>query len=569
MGDAAPTDYQSTPTLKERAGGQWRRALSAIRRVPCLTTIVALVGLAIFSWLTYQHGNNLLKDTAEGWALRYKITLHTELRNDLVQDFFHTHWNLGAKCLLPALMLAFIRQRGRKFQLALTLVTLAVLARWTFDEVSTGWEPAHNSMMGEIPAPEAFYFKLGLIAATLLSIPCMFWLHHRATILDRYVVRSFLAPFLMCLLGIIAIMITMDLLNNANDFLKAGLTPLKVMEFYVRQVPQILVMIMDAAVLLATLYTLSRMSRSNEIVSMLGSGRSLIRILLPILAIGGWMTLVVMAMNYAWAPGAQAVKDEMLRTAEKDSAKASGKSRREQASTYNVMFINKEEHRIWVLGRVPASTHAGDLRITFVAVYQLDEAGSLVKSWYGRTGAWLPFEQKWRLFDAHVIGEEFRSDPPTIPFYDRLTVEENWTETPWSILSGKVNPDFLSVPELASYLKSSTLLESKKLARYETTLYSRFSLPFRCFLMVLIAAPLGIVTSRRGVLGGVAWSVALFVLVFFLYTIGLKLAESGHINPMLGAWAVIASFALIGMVLMWMKNYNRQLPSLNPLKWFK
>lgn len=170
MGDAPPTDYQSTPTLKEKAGVQWRRALTALRRVPYLTTIFALTGLAIFCWLTYQHGNNLLKDTPEAWSLRYKVTLHNEFRSDLVQDFFHSHWSLGAKCLLPALILAFIRQRGKQFQLALTMLTLAVLARWTFDEVSTGWESAHNSMMGEVPAPEAFYFKLGLISTTLLSI---------------------------------------------------------------------------------------------------------------------------------------------------------------------------------------------------------------------------------------------------------------------------------------------------------------------------------------------------------------------------------------------------------------
>jgi lipopolysaccharide export LptBFGC system permease protein LptF len=181
----------------------------------------------------------------------------------------------------------------------------------------------------------------------------------------------------------------------------------------------------------------------------------------------------------------------------------------------------------------------------------------------------LPNERKWRLYDAHVIGEEMNSETPTVPSFDKLTVDENWQETPWSILSGKVNPDFLSVPELASYLKSSVSLEAKKLARYETTLHARFSLPLRCFLMVLIAAPLGIVTSRRGVLGGVAWSVALFVMVYFLYTIGLKLGEAGYLAPAIGAWSVVGTFALVGIILLGMKNYNRHFPSLNPVRWFR
>ncbi len=566
MGDAASTDYQSLPSFKERLGARWHQLLSAIRGVPYLTSAFALAALAIFSWMTYRDGNNLLADTPEGWARRYQVAMFEASRTSLLRDFFHSHWNLGALLFLPALVLAMIRQRGRKFVLALTLATLAVLALWTFDEISTGWEAAHNSMMGEIPSPYAFYWKLALIATTFLSLPLMVWLYYRSTILDRYVVRSFVAPFLMCLLGIIAIMITMDLLNNANDFLKAGFSVAKVMEFYLRQVPQILVMITDAAVLLATLYTLSRMSRSNEIISMLGSGRSLIRILIPILALGAWATLVVMAMNYAWAPGAQSVKDEMLRQADTEGSK----TRREKASTYNVMFRNQDEHRTWFLGKVPTSASAADLKIEFVAVLQDDGAGNFQKAWYARRGSWIPNERRWKLYEARIItAAALTSDTPVIEQFDKLMVEENWPETPWSILSGKVNPDFLSVPELTSYLRSSLTLEANKLARYETTLHGRFSLPFRCLLMVLIAAPLGIVTSRRGVLGGVAWSVALFVIVYFLFTIGLKLGEGGYIGPATGAWSVVTGFALIGIVLLWMKNYNRQLPSFNPLKWFK
>jgi lipopolysaccharide export system permease protein len=566
MGDAASTDYQSHPSLKERLGARWHQALSAIRRVPYLTSAFALAALAVFCWITYQDGNKLLADTPEGWARRYQVAMFDTSRTNLLRDFFHSHWKLGALLFLPALLLAIIRQRGRKFVLALTLVTLAVLGRWSFDEISTGWEPAHNSLMGEIPSPYAFYWKLALIATTFLSLPLMLWLYFRSTILDRYVVRSFVAPFLMCLLGIIAIMITMDLLNNANDFLKAGFSIGRVIVFYLTQVPQILVMITDAAVLLATLYTLSRMSRSNEIVSMLGSGRSLIRILVPILTLGAWASLVIMAMNYAWAPGAQSVKDEMLRQADAEG----GKSRRDEAATYNVMFRNRDEHRTWFLGKVPAMTNAEENKIEFVAVLQDDGAGNLQKAWYARRGVWMPNERQWKLHQASVIDSNtLSSDTPVIQQFDKLIVEENWPETPWSILSGKVNPDFLSVPELTSYLRSSLTLEANKLARYETTLHGRFSLPFRCFLMVLIAAPLGIVTSRRGVLGGVAWSVALFVIVYFLYTIGLKLAEVGYITPATGAWSVVAGFAAIGIALLWMKNYNRQFPSLNPLRWFK
>ncbi len=562
-----PSDYQPIPSLPQRLGTQWLRMLEIVRRGPYLTTIFAVLGAVIFIVITWRAGNHWLLDTPENTARSYEVALSEATRTDYLLEFFHKHWLLGFKLMVPALLLAWVRQRGRDLLLALTLLTVALLALWLGGEIATGWEPAHNSMMGEVPSPQAFYWKLGLISATFLSVPFLFWLYHRSPILDRYLVRSFLAPFGMCLLGIIAIWVTMDLLNNTKDFIKVGFGLKQVLNFYFQQLPQILVMIMDAVVLLATLYTLSRMSRFNEMLSMLGSGRSLVRILVPIFIIGGWATLLVMAMNYAWAPGAQAVKDAMLSSAEKDTDKTAKKSR--ASSTYNVMFRNREEHRTWFLGQVPAASNARDLRIDFLAVVQDDGEGNLLKAWYAKGAKWVPYEQKWRLFDAHIIGPDYNSDNPEVPSYEKYAVTEPWQETPWSILSGKVNPDFLSVPELTSYLKSSVSLEARKLARYESTLHSRFSLPFRSFLMVLLAAPLGIVTSRRGVLGGVAWSVILFVIVYFLYTLSLKFAEGGYLSPALGAWGVVGLFSLLGMGLLWMKNYNRPFPNLRPWTWFR
>lgn len=570
MGDAAPTKNIYAPSLKKRIGTQVSRVLDAIRAVPHLTSIVAAIGVVTLVFLTLKHSNALLEESPENWALRYKLALSPEFQDDFKNAFFVDHWKLGAKLLLPAFILAIIRQRGKAFALPLTLLTFAFFTLWIVTDLHTNWNNAHNTTMGEVPAPHAYYAKLLLIGSVMLSFPFMLWLYYKSTILDQYVVRSFLAPFLMCLLGIIAIMITMDLLNNANDFLKADFSPGEVMGFYLQQVPQILVMIMDAAVLLATLYTLSKMSRANEIVSMLGAGRSLIRILLPMIVLGAWASLIVMAMNFEWAPGAQSVKDAMLRKADKAGDRANGKARREQSSTYNVMFRNKEENRTWFLGKVPNRLTSYALNIDFAAVFQDDGQGNLLKAYYGKRAAWFPGSQEWRLYDAHLICPEYmNAENPMIPGFDKYTIPEKWAETPWSILSGKINPDYLSVQELSAYLNSYVSLEQKKLARYETTLHSRISLPFRCFLMVLIAAPLGIVTSRRGVLGGVAYSVALFVLVYFTYTIFLKLGEGGHLPPAVAGWGVIGLFALVGMVMLWMKNYNRQLPSFNPANWFK
>ena len=74
------------------------------------------------------------------------------------------------------------------------------------------------------------------MAALLLSPPVLLWLYYRATILDRYLLRNFLGPLVLCLGGITAIFISMDLLNNANDF--AGYSIGQVFLYYAGQTPR-------------------------------------------------------------------------------------------------------------------------------------------------------------------------------------------------------------------------------------------------------------------------------------------------------------------------------------------
>ncbi|MBP7949516.1 MAG: LptF/LptG family permease [Verrucomicrobiales bacterium] len=562
MAYQAPTRSPLAPDWKQRLRSLFLLGLDWIRRVPWLTSAAALAGVVTLCVLTRMHYASLISDTPAGLQQQYRMALDGHTQHQFVYDFFLEHWKLGALLLLPAFVQALLRLRGLQLALPLTLATLALLSLWLVSDLHYRLDASLSSSMGEQPVPEAYYIKLGLIAAAILSLPILFLLYQRSSLMDKYVVRHFLPPFLLCLLGIIGIMITMDLLDNANDFLKAGFGPSQVGAFYLTQLPQILVMITDVAVLLATLFTLSRMSRFNEIISMLGSGRSLVRVLLPLIVVGLWSSLIILAMNYEWAPAAQNVKDAMLRNADKSELRR----RREQNSTYNVFYRNREENRFWYHARM-SNSMAAEADIGLSIVVQDDGKGNLIKAWYGRKAAWVPQHREWRFYDAHVVDPAvIHSEKPEIPGFDRLSVEEHWTETPWSILSGKINPEFLSVQELASYLKTNEGLAPEKLAKYEATLQSRFSLPFRCLIMVLIGAPLAVVSSRRGVLGGIATAVTLFVILFFSYTLALKAGERSVLPPAVSAWVVILAFALLGIGLLWMRNYNRSLPSLNPFR---
>lgn len=100
------------------------------------------------------------------------------------------------------------------------------------------------------------------------------------------------------------------------------------------------------------------------------------------------------------------------------------------------------------------------------------------------------------------------------------------------------------------------------LAPYRTNLYDRWAFPWSCLVLVFIAAPLGIVYNRRGVLGGVTAAIFLFVGTIVLRSFLLALGKGARLDPMLAAWLPQLTFFLIGLVLLWFRATNRDLPKL-------
>src|SRR5438309_8429224 len=124
-------------------------------------------------------------------------------------------------------------------------------------------------------------------------------------LLDRYVIRNFLQVYLYCIAGFISIWLIFDVSDNISTFIDEHVGLLLVGRYYATQIPQVLIILLPVSLLLSLLFSLGRMSRSNEIVSMLTAGVSLPRVLLPLIAIGLLTVGATMALNYSLAPHAE------------------------------------------------------------------------------------------------------------------------------------------------------------------------------------------------------------------------------------------------------------------------
>lgn len=372
-------------------------------------------------------------------------------------------------------------------------------------------------------------------------------------ILDRYVLQKFFLPFIYCLLGFIAIWFIFDLSDNLQDFLQGKVDFAVLLAYYKSQVPEILFMVLPMAELLALLYALSAMSRTNEIVSMLGSGLSVVRILVPLMAVGLLLTGVAMYFNYESVPHAAKTKKEMLKEIKRGKKIESG--------LVAHLYRNREDQRTWFMRKV----FPEEQKLSDVQIIQQDVEGNITKQWYAKEARFNPDTQEWTFQTAKYVEVDPEGNITLSEFKPQIVVA-GWKESPMRISSSVMVADWLSVPELKDYLSYNADFPPARLAPYQTKLANLWASPWMCLVVVFIAAPLGIVYSRRGILGAVALAVSLFVVLFLSSILFVTLGKGYRINSMVAAWGPVAFFFLIGCGLVWLRSTNRDLPKLK-LPW--
>lgn len=368
------------------------------------------------------------------------------------------------------------------------------------------------------------------------------------TILDRYLLQKFLIPFSYCVAGFVSVWLVWDLSINLPDFLSGHATSGLILRFYLLQIPSVIVLSVPVGLLLALLYTLTQMSRRNEIISMLCAGRSLYRIFVPLVAVGLVMTGVLALCNRELAPQAGAVRDAMKEEIKSGNKKVAG-------STWNLLFRNREDRRLWFL------THLNrDSNEAFrVEIIQQNEAGLVTEKWYGLNVSYVPETRTWILGSARHVKVDEAGNQVSSESSPRLEIS-GWNETPWKIASSTMNSEFMGVPELTDYLHHNAEFPRTRLAPFVTHWHYRWALPWVCLVVIFIAGSMGVVIGRRGIMGGVGAAIGLFAGLVFSSSLFIALGKGDRVPAWVAGWGPVLLFLIIGLWLFWIRATGREMP---------
>ncbi|MEA3305748.1 MAG: LptF/LptG family permease [Candidatus Omnitrophota bacterium] len=358
-------------------------------------------------------------------------------------------------------------------------------------------------------------------------------------ILDKYLLKHFIAPFIFCLLTFILLYVVLDLFNNLNEMIESGISLIVLFPYYLNFTPFIVVQMTPIAILISTMFSLGIFSKNNEITAMRTSGISLLRILAPLIAIGLLISAAIFVINDRIVPdstmNAAIIKDEKI-----EKAKREKKLRKKSEKTLeNIAFYGKNNRIIYA-----RRYNVYREKLTEVIIYDEDKNQNVVSKTSIAKAQWE--KNRWRgkniMFfrldkNGRIIGEpEFYEDK----FLDI-------PETPADFKKRRHQTEFMSFSELKKYIEYLSFGSGAAVRSLKVDLNHKTAFPFVNLVVILIASPFALIHARRGnIFIGIGMSIFLIAAYYVIMSISLAMGKADFLPPCAAAWSANIIFACIG-----------------------
>jgi lipopolysaccharide export system permease protein len=349
--------------------------------------------------------------------------------------------------------------------------------------------------------------------------------------LDRYVLSEFWKVLAATALGFPLLVIVIDISEKLDNYLARELSTQEIALAYLFGIPETMFLVLPAAVLFATVFTVGGFTRHSEITAAKASGISFHRFIAPIAF--GAVVATFLGLGLAEViPPLNARRLELLK--EKQVRSANQRSNFAYAA---------EEGRVYKIGYAEVLTGT----LNFVEIERRgtgpDFPSYLITS---RVGKWSA-GNGWVLSDGYIHLMPDSLSNITVRFdslHDRF-----FTEQPVNLMANPKAPAEMGFRDLGRFIAAMERsgADVRKL-RVERML--KIAIPVTCVIIMLIGAPLATSTQRGGTAYGVAISLATTVIFLVLLQLTQAIGAGGLVMPELAAWMPGALFTAIGTFLL-------------------
>jgi lipopolysaccharide export system permease protein len=326
----------------------------------------------------------------------------------------------------------------------------------------------------------------------------------------------------------------LDLFSNLWRYINNNVPLLAILKVALLYAPKCIFYALPVSVLFSVSYTLGLFYSRNELIAVFGSGVSIYRFTLPFILCGFFLSIFTFYFHEKIVINTFSRKNELtselLRTKTTFSNNNITVMNSSRTIIYNADFYNDSTKTLTSLMII-------DRTINIKNPSRIDCKWA---SWDDENNHWLltdcrkytydPVLNDYKLENISMIEDKKYNLPP---------------QTFRRIVRNIDEMDYKQAAEWIKTLKSAGLPHKIQLAEY----YKRFSFPFTCLVVSIIASSIGGNLRKNILLMSLLSSLLLSVFYYIMQMVLMLFAKIGYLPPFAGAWGTFVFFIFVSIAM--------------------
>ncbi|MCD6584299.1 MAG: LPS export ABC transporter permease LptF [Desulfobacteraceae bacterium] len=345
------------------------------------------------------------------------------------------------------------------------------------------------------------------------------------TAVNRYIFKELIPPYTMNLLFFIFVFLMRQVLEITNVVVNYQVSLMAFFLMLAYSMPYFLAYIIPMSVMMSVLLTFLRLSNDNEIVALKASGISLYHLLPPVIVFSVLNALLTAYMAIYGIPWGQQSYKQMALNVVQSNFSVGLKERQFNDSFDGVMFyVNKIDFKDNSLGDI----YIEDQRNEGFSTTIVSPKGRILD---GKDK--LSFILS--LYNGVINQVNLKNRAVHSIQFDSYDLQLDLKHAVQKIRGKKRNRKEMNLKELVAFLKTEKT-KSKKYYSVWVEFHKKFSIPFACIALGILAVPLGVQSSSTRKSASLGLGLIAFLIYYLLLSAGLVFSEAGNLSPVLGMW---------------------------------
>ncbi|MFI3315913.1 MAG: LptF/LptG family permease [Rikenellaceae bacterium] len=352
-------------------------------------------------------------------------------------------------------------------------------------------------------------------------------------ILDRYIIGKFIGTYVFTIAILIVVIVVFDAVEKIDSFMELNAPLGEIMfTYYLNFVPFFLNQFSSLITFITVIFFTSKMAYDTEIIAMLSSGISFLRLMYPYFLSALAITVLSLVLNLFVIPSANAIRIDF----------ESSYLKKNTVGNYTDHIYRQidDSSYIYLKGYNSKSKNAEYM------VLESYEDGVIENSITARTVRFNSTKENWTAdkYISHTLNDE-----GTYIIEKKRGLDTTINLSASEIGKIEYHIQTLKIGDLNNFIDDQTRKGSNMVTVILVEKYNRFAYPVSAFVLTLI----GVSLSSRKVRGGTGLHIGTGLALCFSYILFMRFAEEfangGVIDPMISVWMPNILYAIIGVYL--------------------